>query len=160
WLQDLATSRQQLRTVLARMRLAPPLAATSDQLMRIHYAAEEAEKALDEELRTCGPRADVLTSATFAWLMCAGQYLVEWLTALWNPALPPPDPAPASPGGEEQRKTLGYLAGTLAADAMPSIQAAEEFVAQLVVFILREILRHFRHFFAILSGGTLVLVLA
>jgi hypothetical protein len=45
-------------------------------------------------------------------------------------------------------------------EALDTVQAVEDFVAGLSVFIFREILRHFRHYFAILSGGTLLLGIA
>lgn len=75
-----------------------------------------------------------LASQTFRLLIEGGSHIVECLRAQWVRSDPHQLPAWAA--------------------------QAEEFVAALVVFVLREALQSFRAYFALLSGGSLLLGLA
>jgi hypothetical protein len=79
----------------------------------------------------------VIASETFALLVTGGAAVVEWLAGKWAEQ---PGKKPAGQGAPDAR-----------------VAAAEEFVAALVTFVLREALHCCRTYFAVLSGGSLLL---
>lgn len=85
---------------------------------------------------TSDPDADtvVLASQTFRLLIDGGSHVVGWLRTQWPRLDPQQSPA--------------------------WVAQAEDFVAALTVFVLRDALQSFRAYFALLSGGSLLLGLA
>jgi hypothetical protein len=150
WLQDLSVSFHDLRALVGRLRGAPHEPQEEAKIDAIEKLAGEAEAQFASDLAAHGPRGDLLTSPTFAALVRVGRLLVDWMRPSWAPI-------PAPPHHLSAREPYRFVKAPLGDEK--ALSTAEEFIAGLLVCILREILRHFRHFFAILSGGSLLLVL-